>query len=116
MELPHNIVYAVMILQELRRNKKPVTKYHLSDVVGVPPEYVQQMTIPLLAAGLVASQQGRYGGYVLANPSHKITLREVIDARQGEASARTGAVAKISNVISQHLDKALDKLLVDALR
>jgi Rrf2 family protein len=116
MELAHNIVYAVMILQELRRNKKPVTKFHLSDVIGVPPEYVQQMIIPLLAAGLVASQQGRYGGYLLADPAHKITLREVIDARQGEPSLRTGAVGAISTVISQQLDKALDKLQVDALQ
>jgi Rrf2 family protein len=116
MELALNIVYAVMILQELRRNKESVTKFHLSDVIGVAPEYVQQMLIPLLAAGLVASQQGRYGGYRLANPAHKITLREVFAARQGEPALRTGALAKSSKAISEHLDKALDKLQVDALQ
>lgn len=45
--------------------------------------FTEKILQKLRAANIVNSQQGSHGGYVLARPASEITLREVIEALEG---------------------------------
>jgi DNA-binding IscR family transcriptional regulator len=116
MELPHSAIYGILLLQELRKNPKPLTKFQLSDRVGIEPVYVQQLLIPLLAAGLVASERGCYGGYKLADRTHQATVWEIAEAEsRAQEHPHSGRFGKVSAQISAHLKNALSKLRADRL-
>lgn len=116
MELPHYAIYGVLLLQELRKSHEPMTKFQLSDLIGIEPVYVQQVMIPLLAAGLVASERGRYGGYKLADRAHKATVWEIAEAEsRAQEHRHKGRFAEVSAKISAHLEKALSQLRADSL-
>jgi DNA-binding IscR family transcriptional regulator len=116
MELPNYAIYGVLLLQELRKSKEPMTKFQLSNLVGIEPVYVQQVLIPLLAAGLVASERGRYGGYKLADRAHKATVWEIAEAEsRAQEHKYKGRFAEVSAKISEHLQNALSKLPADSL-
>jgi DNA-binding IscR family transcriptional regulator len=116
MELSHYAIYGILLLQELRKSDEPLTKFQLSDLVGIEPVYVQQTMIPLLAAGLVASQRGRYGGYMLADRTHQATVWEIAEAEsRAQVHQHPGRFGEVSAQISAHLEKALRQLRVDRL-
>ena len=45
--------------------------------------YMEKILQKLRAAGIVVSHQGKHGGYSLAKPPVQITLREIIEALEG---------------------------------
>ena len=45
--------------------------------------YLEQIIPSLKSAGLVSSQRGAHGGYVLARPPSQITIKDIIDALTG---------------------------------
>lgn len=45
--------------------------------------YLEQLIPPLKAAGLITSIRGSHGGYMLARPPSRITLKEVIQTMEG---------------------------------
>lgn len=71
---------------------------------GISEKYLGQIVIPLKSAGLVSSQRGSRGGYALAQPPAKVTVKDVVEAIEGkiapvpcvddpESCARAGACA-----------------------
>lgn len=50
----------------------------------IPHDYLEQLMIPLRHRGLVKSQRGAKGGYLLSREPRKITLKEIIQALEGE--------------------------------
>ena len=50
---------------------------------GISEKYLGQIVIPLKTAGLVVAQRGFHGGYSLARPPEKITVRDVVEAIEG---------------------------------
>jgi DNA-binding IscR family transcriptional regulator len=101
----------VLLLRELR--KAPVTKRAaLAKAVGISSAMVQQVMLPLLKNGLVASNQTRdQGGYRLADPKHRATVREVVEALPRVADSG----GDICDKIEQKVLDALNKLRVDDL-
>ena len=55
----------------------------LSDAYGIPPEALAKILQRLTKAGLLQSQHGTNGGYMLARPAHTISAFEVIEAIDG---------------------------------
>jgi Rrf2 family protein len=53
---------------------------------GISEKYLGQIIIPLKASGLVASQRGAHGGYALAQPPERITVKDVVEAIEGKIS------------------------------
>ena len=47
---------------------------------AVPPHYLSKLMRHLVVAGLIHSQKGHGGGFVLARPREQITLEEVLAA------------------------------------
>jgi Rrf2 family protein len=56
----------------------------LSRATNVPVHYLSKVLRRLVAAGLLISQKGHGGGFVLARPAHRIRFAHVLEA-MGEA-------------------------------
>lgn len=52
----------------------------LSDIAGIPPHYVSKILRRLVVAGLLESQKGHGGGFVLARPPAEIRFADVLEA------------------------------------
>lgn len=55
----------------------------LASAQEIPPKYLVQILLDLKADGIVRSQRGKEGGYLLARPPGEITLADVIRAVDG---------------------------------
>lgn len=62
---------------------EPVPAARLAEFHDVSPTYLAKQLQALARAGLVASVQGKSGGYVLTRPPETITLLDVVEAVDG---------------------------------
>ncbi len=72
----------------------------ISEREEIPYKFLEQIMSSLKNGGLVKSQKGKHGGYVLANPPEKITLGEVIRLMDGPL-APAGNAEEIRGVIER---------------
>lgn len=66
---------------------KIVTVTDLVKHEGMSETYIQKIFLSLRKANIVISHPGRNGGYTLARPPAEITLKEVIEALEGQTFA-----------------------------
>jgi Rrf2 family protein len=57
---------------------------------GIPTRYLEQIFQRLRKADLIVGKRGPGGGYTLARPAAKITLREIVEAVEGPLGAAEG--------------------------
>jgi Rrf2 family protein len=72
----------------------PVTARDIVAFTGIPPKFLEQVMHDLRHAGLVESQRGKGGGYVIARDPATISFADVIDLIDGprsEPAALAGA-------------------------
>ena len=62
----------------------PLLLKDIARLEEISEKYLSQIVIPLRNAGLVNSFRGAHGGYVLAKPPAQISMREVVEALEGE--------------------------------
>lgn len=55
----------------------------ISEAVSIPAAYLPQVLTTLVKEGIVSSDPGPNGGYVLAREPAKITLLQVVEASEG---------------------------------
>ena len=60
------------------------TAEEMASAQGIPPNYLVQILIELKSAGIVKSQRGKDGGYLLARPPAEITFGDVLRCIHGE--------------------------------
>ena len=65
-----------------RRDEGPVTGRDIAAREKLPGDYVEQIMLRLRRAGIVASTRGARGGYELARPPERISVRDVITASE----------------------------------
>ena len=76
----------------LADGSQPVSARDIVAFTGVPPKFLEQVMHDLRRAGLVESQRGKGGGYVLARDPAAVSFADVIDLIDGpraEAAAPT---------------------------
>jgi Rrf2 family protein len=59
---------------------------YLKDIAvreGISEKYMSQIIIPLRSRGFVRSTRGAHGGYSLASPPARITLRDIMEPLEG---------------------------------
>ena len=89
MELSCKTEYALLALLELANYyncAEPLQIRQIAAKQNIPDRYLEQLLAMLRRGGLVKSQRGAKGGYVLAREPWKITLLEVVDALEGSES------------------------------
>jgi Rrf2 family protein len=81
--------YALMAMKHLAetsvdsRHGSSRSAKDVAEAFGIPPEALAKILQRLAKAGLLHSQHGINGGYVLARPAHTISAFEVIQAIDG---------------------------------
>ena len=77
--------YAIKALVRLALadGSAPVTARDIVAFTGVPPKFLEQVMHDLRQAGLVESQRGKGGGYVIARDPATLSFADVIDLIDG---------------------------------
>ncbi len=77
--------YGVRAMLELAHDypKKPLPLKKLAGNQGISAKYLEQLLMPLKAAGLVKSVRGAKGGYILAHDPADITLYQIVQTLEG---------------------------------
>lgn len=91
MELSSKSEYALLALLELGRNSangEPIQIRQIAAHQNIPDRYLEQLLATLRRSGLVRSQRGAKGGYLLARSPWQITLYEVVSCIEGFDSGK----------------------------
>lgn len=86
MELSCKNEYALLALIELAAHYKsgePLQIRQISAQQQIPDRYLEQLLATLRRGGLIRSQRGAKGGYILARAPWKINLLEVMNCLEG---------------------------------
>lgn len=87
LELASKVEYALLALLELashRDKRSPLNVAGITAKHAIPDRYLEQILTILRRGGIVRSQRGSRGGYVLAREPWQITLLEVVALMDGE--------------------------------
>lgn len=109
MELSCKCEYALLALLELAaqyNEGEPLQIRQIAAQQNIPDRYLEQLLATLRRGGLVKSQRGAKGGYILAREPWKITLLEVINCLEGldnkssekEANHKIGESAVVQEI------------------
>ncbi|MEZ4226782.1 MAG: Rrf2 family transcriptional regulator [Polyangiaceae bacterium] len=74
--------YALRAMSQLAAHgpSSALTAKQLAESTGVPLAYLSKIMRTLVSAGLLSSQKGHGGGFVLTRPAQAILLSDVLDA------------------------------------
>lgn len=89
MELSCKTEYALLALLELAAHYKEGNLLQIGQIAemqNIPDRYLEQLLATLRRCGLVRSQRGAKGGYLLAREPWKISLLDVIWCLEGSDS------------------------------
>ena len=75
---------ALITLAERYPNVQPQRVEEIAAAQGIPENYLRRLLIELKRGGLVASQKGPSGGYLLARHPAKITMADVVQIVEGD--------------------------------
>jgi Rrf2 family protein len=95
--------YALLALLELSTDHakgEPLQIRQIAAQQNIPDRYLEQLLATLRRAGLVKSQRGARGGYLLARDPWKITLYDVVSCIEGfDAQADAGKTPETSEAL-----------------
>jgi Rrf2 family protein len=104
-ELSCKTEYALLALLELAiryHEGEPLQIRQIAAQQNIPDRYLEQLLATLRRSGLVRSQRGAKGGYLLAREPRKITLFDIVSCLDGldaQASEQETARATIENAV-----------------
>jgi Rrf2 family transcriptional regulator, cysteine metabolism repressor len=75
---------ALLMLADRYPSAQPLRVEQIAAVQGVPENYLRRLLIDLKRGGLVLSQKGPSGGYMLARPPARITMADVVEIIEGD--------------------------------
>jgi Rrf2 family protein len=75
---------ALLLLAERYPTILPVRVEEIAATENIPENYLRRLLIELKRGGLVVSQKGPSGGYMLAKVPARITMAEVVEIIEGE--------------------------------
>lgn len=88
LELPCRSEYALLAMLELASNynsgEAPLHIRQIAELQQIPDRYLEQVLAALRRSGLIVSERGKNGGYLLAREPWKTTLFEIVSCMQGE--------------------------------
>jgi Rrf2 family protein len=90
------VEYALLALLEMAsryHQKEPLKISEITAKQAIPDRYLEQILTNLRRSGIVQSQRGAKGGYVLSREPWQITVLEIIAAVEGDRSEKETEVA-----------------------
>jgi Rrf2 family protein len=85
-ELSCKSTYAILALLELAAHYNEGEPLQIRSIAAqqkIPDRYLEQLLATLRRGGVIRSQRGAKGGYILAREPWKITLLEIINCLEG---------------------------------
>ncbi len=82
-------------------------------------KYLGQIIIPLRNRGLVKSGRGVHGGYMLARPPAQVSMKEIVEALEGDSIVDEFKLAesgKTPGHVTRQVWRALNKAISETLR
>ncbi|NJK35012.1 MAG: Rrf2 family transcriptional regulator [Oscillatoriales cyanobacterium SM2_2_1] len=101
MELSLKSEYAILALMELANHhqaEQPLQIRQIAQQRQIPDRYLEQLLATLKRHGLVKSQRGAKGGYLLALPPAQINLLDIVSCLEGVTEQSSGIDVKESLV------------------
>jgi Rrf2 family cysteine metabolism transcriptional repressor len=75
---------ALLLLADRYPGSEPTRVEEIAASQGIPENYLRRLLIGLKRGGLVASQKGPSGGYLLARNPSRITMADVLEIVEGD--------------------------------
>lgn len=76
--------YAVVVMTQMAHDWRDVrTAPQIAQLIGIPLPTVAKLLSALARGGLVVSQRGAAGGYILSRPPEEIQVAAIIQALEG---------------------------------
>lgn len=105
------------VLLHMAEHGAPMTSEQLAEAMRTNPVVVRRTMAPLREAGLVASERGHGGGWVLAAPLSAITMRDIYVALGSpEPFAMGNRTESPGCLVEQAVNTALADAFADAER
>src|SRR5438128_11898190 len=89
MQVSRKIDYALRAVIHLANEETSARACSVGEIAErerVPRRFLEKIVQELIHKGLVRSQRGPHGGYLLARPATELTFRDVIEAVEGPIS------------------------------
>lgn len=86
MELSKKSEYALLAMLELAasyQNGEPLQIRQIAVQQSIPDRYLEQLLAELRRSGLIRSERGARGGYLLAREPQRISVLDVVNCMQG---------------------------------
>ncbi|MBD2446038.1 Rrf2 family transcriptional regulator [Nostoc sp. FACHB-152] len=96
LDLSSKVEYALLALIELashHEKKVPLTMSEITSKQPIPERYLEQILTNLRRAGVVQSQRGSKGGFVLVREPWQITVLEIVTLVEGERKEKESSEA-----------------------
>lgn len=88
---------AAMVHLAKNKNKRAISIREISNIEGIPFEFLSKIFSGLERAGLVAAKHGAAGGYYLAKSASAITAGNIVEALEGKITPVNCALCKKAN-------------------
>ncbi len=105
MELSSRLEYALVALLEIAKYQaqgKPLKVNEIAASQALPERYLDQIFTSLKRQGIISSQRGMKGGYLLAKELWQITLLDVVMAIEGGGNQK-----KVDLITSNTVEKTV---------
>ena len=83
MQLNVSTDYAIRIVYYLALKGDTATSSEISGQMGIPQSVIATLATPLQRAGLLTTQRGAGGGFVLCRRPEDISLHEIVNLMEG---------------------------------
>lgn len=93
MKVSQRVTYGIMAAVDLAINGKetPIQARMIARRQGIPVRFLEQVLHALKKAGLVESQRGAQGGYLLTHKPADLSVAEILEALEGPVFHRSFA-------------------------
>ncbi|MER3494251.1 MAG: transcriptional regulator [Mastigocladus sp. ERB_26_2] len=119
LDLSAKVEYALLALLELANHytqKTPLTMGEITAKQPIPERYLEQILTSLRRAGIVQSQRGSRGGFLLMREPWRITLLEVVVMLEGEQKERENPPeSTLEKTLIQEIWQQADQATQEAL-
>ncbi|MBE9006914.1 Rrf2 family transcriptional regulator [Fortiea sp. LEGE XX443] len=105
MELSCKSEYAILALLEMAthyENGEPMQIRQIAATQNIPDRYLEQLLATLRRGGIIKSQRGSKGGYLLSREPWKITIYEVLECLEGldvRAGEETSSIKSVDGAV-----------------
>lgn len=120
LELSGRTKYALMAMLELASiydSGETLQIRQIAALQNIPDRYLEQLLATLRRGGLISSERGKKGGYLLSRPPWKITLLEIVNCMEGgdpaenneDESVSVRAISDVWQTVKKAADDVLEK-------